>query len=142
MLPIRRRLIEVSLDWEKRFGVAPQITSAISELDAALLIGCSVKEFSKSRQGVTAVRKGYDFVFRKQRYQVKANRPSGRRGSNVTLVAKAKNYQWDYLVWILYGPSYDIKEAWMWNVKKYRRMFGRLERLRPNHYRRGQRLMA
>ncbi len=34
---LRDLLVQVSLEWERRFAVAPQITAAIAEYDAAKL---------------------------------------------------------------------------------------------------------
>jgi len=73
------RLVEVALRWQKRFGVAPAVTSALSELDAALLVGMSEDEYCSDCASRTAVTRGYDFTHRAHRYQVKANRPSGGR---------------------------------------------------------------
>ena len=56
----------------------------------------------------TAVSRGADFVHQGKRYQVKANRPSGKPGSKVTLVAKASNYEWDFLVWMHYTTAYEL----------------------------------
>ena len=91
--------------------------------------------------GVTAVRKGYDFAFNDGRYQLKANQPSGKPGSFVTWVPKAKNYDWEYLVWILYDPQYVVQEAWLWERAAYRAAFDSIQRLAPAHYRRGDRLV-
>jgi hypothetical protein len=140
MEDLRKRLVESALEWEQTFINAPCITSAISELDAALIIGASAKEYSISMQGMTSVRKGYDFRFNGARYQVKANRPSGKPGSPVTLVGKAKNYEWDYLIWVLYNPQYEIQEAWLWEVSEYKAAFDTMARLSPAHYRQGKRL--
>lgn len=90
--------------------------------------------------GRTAVARGTDFVWRDLRYQVKANRPSGSPGSRVTLVPKARNYDWDSLIWILYDRLYVVQEAWLWEVEAYRAAFHDLNRLSPDHYRRGTRL--
>ena len=86
----------------------------------------------------TAVSKGADFVFNNIRYQVKANRPSGKKGSFVTMVPKASNYEWDKLIWILYDKNYVIQEAWEWCVKDYILAFDNIKRLSPNHYRKGK----
>ncbi len=85
--------------------------------------------------------KGYDFTFRGIRYQVKANRPSGGKGSTVSLVSKAKNYDWDVLIWILYDRQYLLLEAWEWTVTEYRACFDQEPRLRPVHMRRGRRII-
>src|SRR5438552_4634086 len=95
---LRDRLVETALTWEKTFGNVPHITAVLSEFDAALLVGCSVDEYAKCMRGVTAVRRGHDFEFKGQRYQIKANRPSGKPGSFVTWVPKAHNFDWDILV--------------------------------------------
>ena len=140
MKTLRNRLVETVLAWEKSFGNAPSITSALSELDAALLLGCSLDEYSIAMQGMTSVQKGYDFKFNGHRYQVKANRPSGKPGSFVTMVPKATNYEWDFLIWVLYNPGYEIQEAWLWEVSEYKAAFDSTKRLSPKHYREGKRL--
>ena len=138
---LRARLVDVALKWESAFGVAPRVTSELSELDAALIIGCPLKTYSEISQGKTAVQKGVDFVFDGVRYQVKANRPSGKPGSDVTLVAKARNYDWDVLVWVHYTRCYEVQEAWSWPVDEYKAAFHDKKRLGPSDYRRGRRLV-
>jgi hypothetical protein len=140
MHDLRDRLVKLALAWEGAFGNAPHITAALSELDAAQLVGCSIEEYAECMRGATAVRRGHDFEFKGQRYQVKANRPSGKPGSVVTLVPKAKNFDWDVLIWILYDKDYDIQEAWSWDAAPYRQAFEFVKRLAPSHYRRGTRL--
>lgn len=137
---LRQQLVETALAWERVFSNAPSITSALSELDAALLLGCSLEQYSTCMKGSTAVQKGQDFILKGARYQVKGNRPSGKRGSFVTWVPKAKNYDWDFLVWILYNPGYEIQEAWQWDVASYKAAFHSIKRLSPAHYRAGKRL--
>jgi hypothetical protein len=137
---LRDTLVDLALTWEKAFGNAPHITGALSELDAALLVGCSIDGYAECMRGVSAVRRGHDFEFNGQRYQVKANRPSGKPGSFVTLVPKAKNFDWDVLIWILYNKGYEIEEAWSWEATPYRDAFEFVKRLGPAHYRRGTRL--
>ena len=104
-MTLRKKLVDIALEWQECFGVAPSITSAISEYDAALLVGMTEREYSEYMKDKTAVSKGSDFVFNHQRYQVKANRHSGKPGSKVTKVAKATNYLWDKLIWILYDKK-------------------------------------
>src|ERR1700730_5246853 len=137
MQELRDELVSLALRWEQVFGNVPHITAAVSELDAALLVGCSLDDYAACMRGATAVQKGYDFKFNGNRYQVKANRPSGKRGSFVTLVAKTRNYDWDFLIWILYSKSYEIDEAWQWELAPYREAFEFVQPLRPEHYRRG-----
>jgi hypothetical protein len=137
---LRVRLVEIALRWQERFGVAPTVTSALSELDAALLVGMTEDEYCADCSSRTAVTRGSDFSYHGCRYQVKANRPSGRKGSFVTLVGRANNYDWDKLVWILYDRCYAVQEAWEWTVEEYRRQFQVVVRLSPAHMRLGRRL--
>ncbi len=87
---LRGALVTVVLEWERRYGVAPAITCAISEYDAARLVGHTPESLGSQSGGRTAVTRGCDFTYSGLRYQVKANRPSGKPGSFVTLVSKAK----------------------------------------------------
>jgi hypothetical protein len=137
---LRERLVSAALEWQGKFGVAPSITSALSEYDAAMLIGHSPESFGRDCINRTAVTKGCDFTHNGLRYQVKANRPSGRPGSIVTLVAKATNYEWDRLIWILYDKQYCMQEAWEWTVDEYQRSFHVKGRLAPLDMRKGRRL--
>jgi hypothetical protein len=137
---LRSRLVEIALQWQDCFGVAPAITSIISELDAALLVGMTEDEYRSDCTQRTAVTHGWDFKFAGCRYQVKANRPSGKPGSPVTLVAKAHNYDWDKLIWMLYRRDYNLQEAWEWNVDDYRRTFESTPRVRPKDMRGGRQL--
>ena len=137
-MSLRNKLVDTALQWQERFGGAPSITSAISEYDAALLVGMTENEYSDYMQDKTAVSKGADFIFNKTRYQVKANRPSGKKGSFVTMVPKATNYEWDKLIWILYDKNYVMQEAWEWCVKDYQAAFDGIKRLSPSHYRKGK----
>ena len=135
---IRENLVSIALSWQEQFGVAPSITSTLSEFDAAKLVGMSEIEYSDFMQTQTAVQKGYDFIHKNIRYQVKGNRPSGKPGSKVTMVPKAKNYDWDILIWVLYNKEYEIQEAWAWEADKYKSAFHDIKRLSPKHYRAGQ----
>jgi hypothetical protein len=137
-MTLRNKLVDVALRWQESFGVAPSITNAISEYDAALLVGMTESEYSDYMQDKTAVNKGSDFVFNHQRYQVKANRPSGKPGSKVTKVAKATNYLWDKLIWILYDKEFIMQEAWEWDVNDYILEFDCKNRISPDDYRKGK----
>ena len=137
---LRDRLVAVALEWQGHYGVAPPITAPISELDAARLVGMPDEAYSKFMQDRTAVAKGLDFEWFGSRYQIKANRPSGKPGSRVTLVPKPKNYDWDRLIWILYNVDYEIEEAWLWERDQYRRAFRDKNRLSPDDYRQGRKL--
>ncbi len=108
-----------------------------------MLLGFDVKAYSIVTEGATAVRRGFDFEFPARggtRVQVKANRPSGRPRCLVTKVGKAKNYDWDVLVWILYDREYSIQEAWKWQVGAYRTNFEHKERLSPADMRLGEKI--
>lgn len=137
---LRSRLVALALEWEEAFGVAPQITSAISEYDAARLVGHSDLTYGEACIGRTAVSRGADFLCNEVRYQIKANRPSGKPGSPVTKVGKASNYEWDRLIWLLYDRYYVLVEAWEWDVAAYRAAFEFKPHVRPPDMRRGKRL--
>ena len=137
---MRDKLVEIALEWEKRFGVSPSITGAVSEFDAAKLVGHSEDSFGAVCAGRTAVTRGHDFTYEGLHYQVKANRPSGKPGSFVTLVSKARNYEWDRLIWLLYDKEYVLQEAWEWTETDYRKAFNGQKRLAPKDMRGGRRL--
>lgn len=137
---LRGQLVAAALAWERAFGNAPQITTVLSEYDAARLVGCSNSAYSCAMRGITAVQRGHDFIYEGARYQVKGNRPSGKRGSFVTWVPKARDYNWDFLVWILYDTQYVVQEAWLWDVDAYQQAFDSIQRLSPAHLRRGTQL--
>lgn len=136
----RTKLIKVALEWQEKYGVSPQITAPLSEYDAAMLIGMPEQEYSEYMQEITAVNRGSDFIYKNIRYQVKGNRPSGKLGSKVTMVPKARNYDWDKLIWVLYDKNYVIQEAWLWDVEEYKQKFHSIKRLSPSHYREGKQL--
>ena len=77
---------------------------------------------ARDGQKRTAVTKGFDFFYNEIRYQVTANRPSGKKGSKVTLVKqkteKKGPFGWDRLIWILYDGSYEIQEAWEFSAEQ------------------------
>ncbi len=137
---LRTQLVAVALKWQQRYGVAPPITAPLSELDASRLVGMPEQAYSHYMQDKTAVAKGFDFEWNGNRYQIKANRPSGKPGSRVTLVPKPRNYDWDYLIWILYNTRYEIEEAWRWDRISYQEAFHERKRLAPADYRAGTRL--
>ena len=76
---LRSALVSTVLEWERRYGVAPSITSAVSEYDAARLVGHTPESFSMDCVGRTAVTRGTDFCHAGLRYQVKACRQAGSR---------------------------------------------------------------
>jgi len=137
---LRDKLVSVALEWQKNYGVAPQITTPLSEYDAAMMIGFPEHEYSAFMQDKTAVGKGSDFIYKGIRYQIKGNRPSGKPGSKITMVPKATNYEWDVLIWVMYDKNYVIQEAWQWDVMQYQKAFHDKKRLSPNDYRRGYQL--
>lgn len=134
---LREKLVKIALEWQREFGIAPSITSAISECDAMALVGCYSEENASEK---TAVQKGYDFKHKGIRYQVKANRPSGKPGSKVTLIPKAKNYEWDKIIWILYDEKYIIQYAYIWDCNQYKRKFKNKETIRPKDIAMGKRI--
>jgi hypothetical protein len=139
---LRKQLVTVSLEWQDYFGVAPSITGAISELDAAKIAGMKEDEYCAGGVGRTAVTKDFDFKHNGLRYQVTANRPSGKKGSPVTRVSqkteKKRTFGWDLLIWILYDRAYNMQEAWEFTADQYRKEFATAVRLSPDHMRRGR----
>jgi hypothetical protein len=120
---LRKQFVDVALEWEKHFGVAPSITSALSELGAARLVGMSEDADCAGGTHRTAVTKDTDFVCGEVRYQVTASRPSGKKGSKVRLVSheteKKRTFGWDRLIWIR-----RIQEVREFTADAYRRKFG------------------
>jgi TonB family protein len=87
---LREAALEAARQWE--------FTPAKYKGKAVKVVGTITFYFPPQKEASKAVSKGYDFLHDGLHYQVKANRPSGKPGSPVTLVAKAKNYEWDCLV--------------------------------------------
>lgn len=139
-MTLRNQLVQLALKWQEMYGVAPAITSTVSEYDAAMILGMSEEEYSSYMQDKTAVARGHDFVFRKRRYQIKAHRPSGKPGSRITNAGKARNYDWDVLIWIRYDVDYTIEEAWSWERDAYVRAFDAKSRISPEDMRMGTRI--
>jgi len=141
---LREQLVKASLEWEDYFGVAPSITTVISELDAARIVGMNEDGYCANGDNRTAVTKDIDFVFNDIRYQVTANRPSGKKGSKVTWVKQKtetkRPFGWHRLIWILYDRSYKIQEAWEFTADEYRAKFGVVTRLSPEDMRKGKRI--
>lgn len=88
----------------------------------------------------TAVCRGHDFVHKGVRYQIKAHLPSGKPGSFITNAGKARNYDWDVLIWIRYNTEYEIQEAWSWPRDSYITAFDAATRISPEDMRKGQKL--
>jgi len=137
---LRDELVKVALEWEKMFGVAPRITASIAEYDAADKLGFGKKEYSDYMQGVSAVQRGYDFIYKNKRYQVKACRPTGKKGSKITKVPDVTNYEWDYFIWIEYDRKYKILEMRRFCRKKFKAMFENKKRLCPKDMEKGKQL--
>lgn len=72
MQELRKNLIIVALEWQRRYRVAPAITSDLSEYDVAKMVGVSDnEEYAEYMSDKTAVCKGHDFVHKGIRYQIK-----------------------------------------------------------------------
>lgn len=140
MRELRKSLINVALEWQRRYGVAPAITSTLSEYDAAKLIGMTDGEYSEYMSDKTAVCRGHDFVCKGVRYQIKAHRASGKPGSFITNAGKARNYDWDVLIWVRYNTEYEIQEAWSWSRDAYIAAFDAATRISPSDMRKGLKL--
>jgi hypothetical protein len=134
---LRQQLVDIALNWQNTYGVAPSITCCVSEYDAAKLVGMSDAQYSEFMQDRTAVSRGHDFDFNGVSYQIKAHRPSGKPGSHITNAGKANNYNWDKLIWIRYDKFYVIQEAWLWDRDKYIADLGCKKRISPDDMRKG-----
>jgi len=138
---LRESLIQIALAWQHLYGVAPSITNTLSEYDAAKLLGMSDQEYANYMSDKTAVSRGHDFIYNDIRYQIKAHRPSGKKGSQITNAGKANNYDWDILIWIRYNKEYEIQEAWSWNRDIYILNFDNVKRISPDDMRKGTKLI-
>jgi hypothetical protein len=59
----------------------------------------------------------------------------------VTLVGKAKNYNWNKLIWILCTTAAMLSgRLWEWHVDEYGVRFDTVNRLSPAHMRQGRRI--
>jgi hypothetical protein len=141
-MALRDQLVSIALEWQRIYGNAPAITGTLGEYDAAMLVGCSESDYQAQMRDRSVVAPDYDFVHQDLRYQVRANRPSGRRGSPVTLVSKPRSYEWDYFVWVHYHTDFRLREVWRWTAAEFQTQFGSVRRLSPTHVRRGERLFS
>ena len=49
-IKLRDKLVDIALQWQACFGVAPSMTSSISEYDAAMLVGKFCNDGSESNK--------------------------------------------------------------------------------------------
>ena len=54
----REKLVSVALEWQEKFGNAPAITTALSEYDAAHLVGMNDDSYSAEMKHHSVVNKG------------------------------------------------------------------------------------
>jgi hypothetical protein len=106
-----------------------------------MLIGHTPESLSLDCVARTAATRATDFCHDGLRYQVKACRPSGKRGSTVTWVPKATTFEWDLLIWILYDREFRVVEAWEWALDRYRAEIEPIKRVNPGHMRAGRSLL-
>src|SRR5438552_17474728 len=139
---LRTTLVALVPEWEKRYGVAPFITAAVSEHDAARLVGHTPETFSLDCVGRTAVTRGTDFVATVFGIRSKLVGLAEDPVRSFTWVPKATNYEWDRLVWLLYDREFQLLEAWKWCVADFQSSFDTIKRLSPAHMRTGRRLHA
>jgi len=144
-MTIRDQLVQIVLKWENMFGFFPGqagITAAVSEYDAAMMLGLNEAEYITSITGRGPVGRGHDFVFENKRIQVKANRPSGRPGDAVWNAGpKVKTDGWDILIYILYDKDYVRQEAYGFDCDTYERLFSDKKLLRLDDMRKGKNLL-
>jgi hypothetical protein len=143
-MSIRDQLVQTVLKWEEMFGFFPGqagVTAAVSEYDAAMILGLSEAQYARSVDGRSSVGRGYDFMFKDKRVQVKANRPSGLPGSAVRNAGpKVKTGPWDIFIYILYDKDYAVQEVYQFDPDMYETMFSNKEKLRLEDMRKGHRL--
>ncbi len=137
---LRNELVNLALKWQETYGVAPAITSTISEYDAAKLVGMTDSEYSDYMRDKTAVARGHDFIHNGIKYQIKAHRPSGKPGSKISNAGKARNYEWDILIWIRYNQTFEIEEAWSWEREQYIENFDSKKGVSPRDMRMGTKI--
>jgi hypothetical protein len=137
---LRDHLCENAVKWQEKYRVAPNIISAISEFDAARLVGMSEEEYAERERGRTSAA---GFIFREMRYQVLGTRREGirERPESIVIHKRPSNYDWDYLIWIRYNKSYVIQEAWRWDVVLYTEYFNQNDRMTLNDMRLGENLL-
>ncbi len=141
-MSLRNELVNVVLRWEGRYGCFPGqagVTAAVSEYDAAMLLGCSESEYADSLRERTDVSSGYDFLTADgQRIQVKAGRPSGKPGSAVwNAGSRVKSIAWDILIYVLYDQGYEMLGAWKFTPELYERLFAGESKLSIDDMRKG-----
>jgi hypothetical protein len=49
---LRTKLIEIALEWQEKFDIAPQITTPLSEYDADMLVGMPQEKYSSFIQQI------------------------------------------------------------------------------------------
>jgi hypothetical protein len=141
MPSLRDQLVNSILEWQEKYGNAPHITSTISEYDAARLIGMSEEEFAARERGGTPSSREFNFIYREKRYRVQGKRRFSDRPGSTAIHRKPANYEWDYFIWILYNKSYEIEEAYLWEVAAYKENFDQNDRMPLRDMRSGQRLI-
>ena len=91
---IREQLVEIALKWQERYGIAPSITSAISEIDVAMMVGMREEDYSVLMQDMTAVNKGYNFIQNNLKYQIKMNLPLENLAVKLQTLVKQETMIW------------------------------------------------
>ena len=140
MEELRKNLVANTLEWQKEYGVAPAILSAISEYDAAIkVVEMKEKEYSDYMQDKSAVNKGFDFEYNKKKYQIKATRPSGKGRCKVwKAMNKLKNTKFDYILWLNYDENYKLKEAYQYEREDFISRFENKSYISPTDMRKGK----
>ena len=113
MPSLRDHLVKSTLEWREKYGSAPHITSTISEYDAARLIGMSEEEYA---QRTIDSRRRFNFIYKKKRYQVHGTRQFSQLPESVAIEKKTIKYGCNYFIRVLYNKSYEIQEAWLWDI--------------------------
>jgi hypothetical protein len=137
--PLRDRLCGVASKWQEKYRVSPSIMSAISEYDAARIIGMSEEEYAGRERGITS---GFNFIYNDRRYRVLGRRERrSERPESIVIRERPRHYKWDYFIWILYNESYVIREVRLWEVASYEEYFEQKDRMSLRDMRLGENLL-
>lgn len=131
-------LINISLKWEKEYGIVPKILPEILKYDAVIYIDYDLDAYAKQIKTRKTNPSGYDILFKGKKYLVKGGRRIGENISTISPMDKPKNKNWDYLIWILYDQEFKVLEVWQWENKVFYKKFQNKTRITADKMRTGK----
>ena len=139
---LRTTLVALVPEWEKRYGVAPFITAAVSEYDAARLVGHTPETFFAGLRGSHGSYSRHGLLL--QRSSVSDQSLSAQRKTRFVhyLGAKSNELRMGSTGLASVCGEFQLLEAWEWYVADYQSSFDTIKRLSPAHMRTGRRLHA